>query len=307
MTVSLWSLAAYALQLAALVTVAFAAMWMLRIRIPRHSLRLWQAVLAIALLVPLAQAGNVEPSALQVFAGSISAATLSEARGSIVPAGLDPAEHRPAIVVAGIIARLLWLGLGLIKLRSILARATPDDGFADITGELTARSASPPWCESPTISKGPRPSACAIPSCCSPARCGTCPRPCSAPSSATSSLHVKRRDWLQTIGRGNLALAAVVPSSRALHGVEAVARAGDGRRRTDHPHHPRPPRLCRGAARLFESAAARDWRHALHRPPHAQPAHFAHRRGGFHVPSPRHGQCGHRPHGNDRDCCRGRS
>jgi len=37
MTVSLWTLAAYALQLAALVTVAFAAMWMLRIRIPRHS------------------------------------------------------------------------------------------------------------------------------------------------------------------------------------------------------------------------------------------------------------------------------
>ena len=52
-------------------------------------------------------------------------------------------------------------------------------------------------------------------------------------------------------------------------------------------HHPRSPRLCRGAARLFGSAAARDWRHAVHRPPHAQPAHFAHRRGGFHVPSPR--------------------
>ena len=74
MTVSLWSLAAYALQLAALVTITFAAMWMLRIRIPRHSLRLWQAVLAIALLLPLAQPGNVDPSALQVLTGSFSAA-----------------------------------------------------------------------------------------------------------------------------------------------------------------------------------------------------------------------------------------
>ena len=77
MTVSLWSLAAYTLQLAALVTVAFAAMWMLRIRIPLHALRLWQAVLAIALLLPLAQPGNLEPSALQLFAASISAATLA--------------------------------------------------------------------------------------------------------------------------------------------------------------------------------------------------------------------------------------
>ena len=51
-------------------------MWLLRIRIPRHSLRLWQAVLAIALLLPLAQPGNVEPSALQVLTESFSSAAL---------------------------------------------------------------------------------------------------------------------------------------------------------------------------------------------------------------------------------------
>ena len=101
MTVSLWSLAAYTLQLAALVTVAFAAMWMLRIRIPRHSLRLWQAVLAIALLLPLAQPGNVEPSALQVLTGSISAAALARGRRSIVPAGLEPGRIVLLIVAGG--------------------------------------------------------------------------------------------------------------------------------------------------------------------------------------------------------------
>ena len=96
MTVSLWSLAAYALQLAALVTVAVAAMWMLRIRIPRHSLRLWQAVLAIALLLPLAQPGSVEPSALQVLAGSFSAAALAEGGELDRSSGSRSRAHRPA-------------------------------------------------------------------------------------------------------------------------------------------------------------------------------------------------------------------
>ena len=67
MTMPLWTVAAYALQLAALVTVAFAATWLLRIRVPRHSLRFWQTVLAIALLAPLAQPRSVNnPAALAV-------------------------------------------------------------------------------------------------------------------------------------------------------------------------------------------------------------------------------------------------
>jgi hypothetical protein len=42
--------------------------------------------MAIALLLPLAQPGNVEPSALQRLTGAISAAAIGEGAGSIVPA-----------------------------------------------------------------------------------------------------------------------------------------------------------------------------------------------------------------------------
>ena len=124
MTVSLWSLAAYALQLAALVTITFAAMWMLRIRIPRHSLRLWQAVLAIALLLPLAQSGNVEPvRAASPHRIVLGGRPRARARARSFQRVSIQGASSSLIVLAGIIARLLWLGLGLIKLRSILARA----------------------------------------------------------------------------------------------------------------------------------------------------------------------------------------
>jgi TonB family protein len=198
MTVSLWSLAAYALQLAALVTIAVAAMWMLRIRIPRHSLRLWQSVMAIALLLPFAQSGHVEPSPLQVLAGSFSAAALAE--GSIVPSGLDVGRIALMIVAAGIIGRLLWLGLGLIKLRAIVARATADASLAPIADDLMASLGVAAEVRMSDDLEGP-------------ATVGVrralvlIPRSVLTMSAAVQRailchelLHVKRRDWLQTLG-----------------------------------------------------------------------------------------------------------
>jgi TonB family protein len=136
MTLALWSVAAYALQLGALVTVAFVAAWALRIRIPRHSLRFWQTVMAIALLLPLAQPRSVNPTGLQLFTESISSAAIAQNGRSIVPAGIDGATIVLLILAAGIFARLLWLGVGLMRVRSIVARAESHDAFADISGEL---------------------------------------------------------------------------------------------------------------------------------------------------------------------------
>lgn len=200
MTVSLWSLAAYALQLAAGVSVAFAAMWMLRIQSPRHSLRLWQSVLAIALLLPLAQVGRVEPSALQVFTSSISAAALAENEGSIVPAGLDLARIVLAIVLAGITTRLLWLSLGLMKLRSIVARAKPDDGFADITGELTGPLGVTATVRVSEDLEGPATVGLRHPVVLLPPSVRHMSAAVQRAILCHELLHVKRRDWLQTIG-----------------------------------------------------------------------------------------------------------
>jgi TonB family protein len=198
MTVSLWSLAAYALQLAALVTVAFATMWLLGIRIPRYSLRLWQAVLAMALLLPLAQLGTVDPSALQVF--TISAAALAQGEGSIVPAGLDPAGIVLAIVLAGIIARLLWLGLGLMKLRSMLARAAPDDRFANVTSELTRALGVTAQVRVSGDLEGPATVGLRHPVVLLPPSVGDMSPAVQRAILCHELLHVKRRDWLQTIG-----------------------------------------------------------------------------------------------------------
>lgn len=201
MTVSLWSLAAYALQLAALVTVAFATMWLLRVRIPRHSLRLWQAVLAMALLLPLAQLGTVEPSALQVLTGSIfSAAALAQGEGAIVPAGLGPRRIVLLIVLAGIIARLLWLGLGLIRLRSMLARATPDDAFANITGELTRSLGVIAQVRVSDDLEGPATVGLRDPVVLLPPSVRNMSAAVQRAILCHEFLHVKRRDWLQTIG-----------------------------------------------------------------------------------------------------------
>ena len=200
MTISLWSLAAYALQLAALVTITFAAMRILRIRVPRHSLQLWQAALAIALLLPLAQAGSVEPSALQVLTGSFSAAALAEGPRSIIPAGLDPGRTVLLIVLAGIIARLLWLGLGLIKLRSILARAAVDDGFADITGDLTRSLGVTAVVRVSGDLDGPATVGLRDPVVLLPPSVRQMSASVQRAILCHELLHVKRRDWQQTIG-----------------------------------------------------------------------------------------------------------
>src|SRR5262245_54404479 len=103
MTVSLWTVAAYGLQLAALVTVAFAMTWLLRLRVPRHALRFWQVVLAIAVLAPLAQSRGADAETLPVVIRS--AATAMSTATSSDGWGIDRASLVVLIIAAGITAR----------------------------------------------------------------------------------------------------------------------------------------------------------------------------------------------------------
>ncbi len=108
---------------------------------------------------------------------------------SVVAAGLDAATIVLSILAAGIVARLLWLGLGLLPAPLDRRRARrPTTRSRDLTERPDANARRHRrTCGSPTISKGPRRSACGVRSCCCRARCSACPPPCSAPSSATSS------------------------------------------------------------------------------------------------------------------------
>ena len=190
MTLSLWNLAAYALQLAALVTVAIAARGALRIRLPRHSLRFWQAVHGHGAALAAGSAAQCRAVRRAGHHRNRSRRPhLPGVRRSIVPAGI---ECRRALILvlaaAGIIARLLWLGLGLIRLRSIVARAEHRLIHSRTSpGELTQiarrhRRGS----RSRTMSKGPRRLACGTRSSCCRTGDRACPPPSSGRSSATS-------------------------------------------------------------------------------------------------------------------------
>jgi beta-lactamase regulating signal transducer with metallopeptidase domain len=199
MTEAFWNLAAYALQLAAIVTVAVAATRALRIRLPRHSLRLWQTVLAIGLLLPLAQPRNAAPSALQVFTASFSATAFAQSGASLVPAPLDPARIILMIVAAGIVARLLWLGLGLIRLRSIVARTTADESLASIAGDfMTSLGVAADVRVSDDLD-GPATVGVRRPLVLMPRSVLAMPAAVQRAIICHELVHVKRGDWVQTI------------------------------------------------------------------------------------------------------------
>jgi TonB family protein len=198
MTGYLLNLAAYAIQLAAVASVAFAAIWILRLRTPRMSLRFWQAVMAIALVLPFAQPQRGS-DLLQSIVRSDAFASAAVAGASLTARGADTATILLTIVVAGIVLRLTWLAIGLLRLRSIVRHSAPDAGLDRAANEL-ARSlgSAAPIRISDEID--------------GPATVGVrrpvilMPRAVILMSSAVQRailchelLHVKRRDWLHTI------------------------------------------------------------------------------------------------------------
>jgi TonB family protein len=199
MTLSLWTVAAYALQLGALVTVALVAASALRVRIPRHSLRFWQAVMAIALLLPLAQPRAVNPAGLQLLTQSISSAAIPQGGGSAGPAGLDIAAIILLILAAGIVARLLWLGLGLMRVRAIVARADSADAVAHISEELTRSLGVSAAVKISDDLEGPATVGARRPLVLLPRSVLAMPAAVQRAIICHELVHVQRRDWIQTL------------------------------------------------------------------------------------------------------------
>ena len=80
MTLYLSNLAAYSLQLAALAATAYVTVWALRLRMPRVSIRFWQAVMLVALALPAVQPWRQdEVQGLIATIGSVTRTTPSEA------------------------------------------------------------------------------------------------------------------------------------------------------------------------------------------------------------------------------------
>jgi TonB family protein len=148
MTLWLWNLAAYSVQLAILVGVAAAVMTMLRINMPLATLRFWQLVFVSSVLWPIYQLwANVDVAGMTsagVFGAMFSGGVLGTAASSSVAemragiAAMDIGAVRLIIVVlaAGAVIRLGWVVLGLITLRSIRAASKPAHAVTSIAVSL---------------------------------------------------------------------------------------------------------------------------------------------------------------------------
>jgi bla regulator protein BlaR1 len=125
------ALVTYSAQVLILVSAAALAALAVRLSLPAARLQYWRAVVVLCLLLPavpdLRMAGPVATVTFEVAAG---APALAARPGESWVAASAPIL--PWIVVAGVAARLLWLGLGAARLRQLRRRSGPAPLTADM-------------------------------------------------------------------------------------------------------------------------------------------------------------------------------
>jgi TonB family protein len=148
MTLWLWNLAAYSVQLAMLVGVAAVVTTILRINMPLATLRFWQLVFVSSVLWPLYQLwANVDASALTsagvldaVFSSGVlqaaASSSVAEMRAGIAAMDIGAARLIIAVLAAGAVIRLGWVVLGLIRLQSIRAASEPANAVSSLAVSL---------------------------------------------------------------------------------------------------------------------------------------------------------------------------
>jgi TonB family protein len=136
MTLWLSNLAAFSVQLAVLVAAAAAIVTVLRINAPAATLRFWQVLFTASLLSPGYQLRMNLDSSREVFAGGLlwSAASTNAAgfRAGVAALNADVATVLMTVLATGAAIRLGWLGLGLIRLRSIRTASAPAHSLSSI-------------------------------------------------------------------------------------------------------------------------------------------------------------------------------
>ena len=128
MTLWLANLASYSVQLAVLVATAVVLMTALGVNTPRPTLRFWQLLFASSLALPGYQLWTNLDASQEVSAGGVLWRVASGSVANIRPGETIYADWATVIVVAlatGAALRLGWVGLGLIRLRSIRTGSEP--------------------------------------------------------------------------------------------------------------------------------------------------------------------------------------
>lgn len=198
MTLSLWNLAAYSAQVAVLAVTAAAAAYLFRLDTPRVAVRYWQAVLAACFALPLLQTWTSKPGkAVQASIQFISTST-GTATGDSRP--MDPAQMVLAIIAAGIVLRLAWLCIGLLRLRSVTRRAQPATSLAALSTQLQSDLGARAELLLSDDVEGPATVGVRRAVILVPRRIVELPQAVQTAVLCHELMHVRRRDWLVTLG-----------------------------------------------------------------------------------------------------------
>ncbi|HYE86813.1 MAG TPA: M56 family metallopeptidase [Vicinamibacterales bacterium] len=136
MTITPWQIAIYSLQLASLTAVALLMVFVFRLRAPKWTLRFWQAIVLAAVALPVLQPPAPAGQTLFVAASAGSATLTSPGDALAWRLGVDGAAIIMAIIAAGIGLRILWLAVGMARVRSLTAGATSDASIAPLVQAL---------------------------------------------------------------------------------------------------------------------------------------------------------------------------
>jgi TonB family protein len=220
---SLTNVAAYSIQLAVLVLAALAIARAVRLRDPLASLRFWQAIVIGSLVLPLVQprAGGGVMLSSTAFATFVSTAPID----ALATSSSGVARWIVPIVLSGITIRLLWLAIGVARLRRITGSASFDPSLDPLLRELTmalntnATIAITDAVDSPATVGVRRPLILL------PRRVVAMPRAVQRAVIAHELVHVRRRDWLHTIAEEIwCALLWFHPAARAIASRLSLAR-----------------------------------------------------------------------------------
>jgi TonB family protein len=195
---SLTNVAAYSIQLAVCVLAALAIVRAVRLRDPLASLRFWQAILAASVGLAVAQPHATEGTAV-IGSGSLASFVSAVNIDGITVGSSNLAQWLVLIVVAGIAIRLLWLAIGVARLRTITRSASRDGSLDPLLGELSASLRTHATIAISDAVESPSTVGVRRPLILLPRRVLSMPPSVQRAVIAHELVHVRRRDWLHTI------------------------------------------------------------------------------------------------------------
>ena len=140
------NLLAYAAQVTIIVLACAGLPRLLRLRSPGVQYAFWRTMLLVCLLLPFVQPWKAHemvfmPAPVQGAALPAAASGGPDRRrGPPAVSAFDPVAAAGFVILFGIVARLAWIGAGMIRLRRMRRRATEAAGGFD---DLQQRSARP--------------------------------------------------------------------------------------------------------------------------------------------------------------------